>query len=75
MKLLTSILLLGIASVTAQLTDSDRRVMTEILPTAEETAWQQIDWKVDLMAARAEAAKSGKPIYLWEMDGHPLGCV
>ncbi len=25
--------------------------------------------------ARKVAAKEGKPILLWEMDGHPLGCV
>lgn len=55
--------------------DGDEVVVREILPSAGESAWQQIDWKTDLWEARKEAAESGKPIYLWEMDGHPLGCV
>ena len=25
--------------------------------------------------ARRLAAQKGKPILLWEMDGHPLGCT
>ena len=57
------------------MTPGDLRVVKEIIPKAEEKAWQEIDWKVDLWEARQKAAKTGKPIYLWEMDGHPLGCV
>ena len=28
-----------------------------------------------LWQARERAAAEGKPILLWEMDGHPLGCT
>ena len=52
-----------------------KAVIAEILPKVEETVWLQIGWRTDLWEARREAAKSKKPIYLWEMDGHPLGCV
>jgi hypothetical protein len=38
-------------------------------------SWQSIDWQTDLQAARAEAARSGKPIFLWAMNGNPLGCT
>ena len=44
-------------------------------PTTEETKWQQIQWRTSLWQARVDAAVAGKPIYLWEMDGHPLGCT
>lgn len=44
-------------------------------PTAEELKWQQIPWQTNLWDARRLAAETGKPIYLWEMDGHPLGCT
>ena len=44
-------------------------------PTPQELKWLEIDWKTDLWEARKEAAAKGKPIYLWEMDGHPLGCT
>lgn len=44
-------------------------------PTTEELKWQQIPWQTNLWDARRKAAETGKPIYLWEMDGHPLGCT
>ncbi len=46
-----------------------------IVPSGDELAWQKIPWMIDLLAARREAARVGKPIFLWEMDGHPLGCT
>jgi hypothetical protein len=50
-------------------------VVNEITPSKAESAWLEIDWETDLWEARKEAARTDKPIYLWEMDGHPLGCV
>ena len=38
-------------------------------------AWAKIPWLTDLWEARRKAAELGKPILLWEMDGHPLACV
>lgn len=67
------IVLFGAGMVGA--TFADESVVREILPSKEESAWLEIDWKTGLWEARKEAAQSGKPIYLWEMDGHPLGCV
>jgi hypothetical protein len=29
----------------------------------------------DLWEARRRAAAEGKPMLVWEMDGHPLACV
>ena len=46
-----------------------------IKPGAEEEKFLQIPWLTNLGDARAKAAAEGKPILLWEMDGHPLGCV
>ncbi|MGB0775305.1 MAG: hypothetical protein ACPG32_04745 [Akkermansiaceae bacterium] len=51
------------------------RLIKEILPTKAESAWAEIPWRTNLWEARKESAKVGKPIYLWEMDGHPLGCT
>jgi hypothetical protein len=44
-------------------------------PQGGEDRWQQIPWMISLWAARQKAAAEGKPILLWEMDGHPLGCT
>jgi hypothetical protein len=46
-----------------------------IKPQPSEQKWEQIPWLVSLWEARGQAAKEGKPILLWEMDGHPLGCT
>lgn len=46
-----------------------------IQPSEEESAWLSINWQTDLWKAREKAAAEGKPILLWEMDGHPLGCT
>ena len=57
--------------------DADRfqKLHELILPHQDELAWTHVDWGVDLWEARRAAAKQGKPIFLWEMDGHPLGCT
>jgi hypothetical protein len=46
-----------------------------IQPDGGEDAWARIPWRTDLWDARQVAAREGKPILLWEMDGHPLGCT
>ncbi|MDA8975719.1 hypothetical protein N9F44_01795 [Akkermansiaceae bacterium] len=63
------------APLFAQWSPKQKAVIAEILPRAEESAWLKIGWRTDLWEARREANESGKTIYLWEMDGHPLGCV
>jgi len=45
-----------------------------IKPTADELKWEQIPWMTDLWEARRKADTEGKPIFLWSMDGNPLGC-
>lgn len=46
-----------------------------VRPTPAEERYLNIPWRFDLMAARKEAAQQGKPIFLWLMNGHPLGCT
>ena len=46
-----------------------------VCPSPDELDWLKIDWLIDLGEARRRAAGEGKPIFLWEMDGHPLGCT
>jgi hypothetical protein len=46
-----------------------------IRPGKDEEKWLQIPWQTSLWDARQKAAREGKPILIWEMDGHPLGCV
>ena len=46
-----------------------------IKPNAAEEKFMKIPWMIDLWEARKKAAAEDRPILLWEMDGHPLGCV
>jgi hypothetical protein len=46
-----------------------------IKPGKGEDRWAAIPWQTSLWEARKLAAEQGKPILLWEMDGHPLGCT
>ena len=46
-----------------------------IKPRADEEKWLQVPWQTSLWEARRKAAAEGRPILLWEMDGHPLGCT
>lgn len=57
------------------LSDEDvARVRKIIRPLDGEDPFDAIPWETSLWDARVKAAAAGKPILLWEMDGHPLGC-
>ncbi len=78
------ILLIGLACLAPALAapaaepikpDQLANLQTLIKPAKGEDPWADIPWRTDLWAARKQAAREGKPILLWEMDGHPLGCT
>ena len=50
-------------------------VRGQVLPTAEEERWLAIPWRSRLWDAVEQARQERKPILLWAMNGHPLGCV
>lgn len=45
------------------------------LQTSPDAIWRSIPWKLSLLEAQAEAARTSKPIFIWAMDGHPCGCT
>jgi hypothetical protein len=55
--------------------DQFRSLHSLIKPQPGEETWTRIPWLSSLWEARQRAAAAGKPILLWEMDGHPLGCT
>lgn len=46
-----------------------------IRPSEKETAYRRIAWRTKFWPAVEEARKLGRPILLWTMNGHPLGCT
>ncbi len=49
-------------------------LLKAVRPAPGEDQFATIPWETSLWDARVKAAAQGKPILLWEMDGHPLGC-
>lgn len=49
------------------------RVHASVAPRGEK--WTEIPWQTDLHEARRQAAAQKKPLLMWIMDGHPLGCT
>ena len=69
------VLLQGSAPAAEPEHHSFRELHALIKPKSSEENWAQIPWMTSLWEARQRAAAEGKPILLWEMDGHPLGCT
>ena len=72
MKLIATSLIA--AALVAGGTETFEKLFREIGPPAGE-AWRSIPWETELLDAQAKAAETGKPLFIWAMDGHPLGCT
>lgn len=57
-----------------KLTENRFRELHRQLQPGDEP-WRTIPWKIDLLDAQRTAAAARKPIFIWAMDGHPLGCT
>lgn len=57
------------------LTEAQYRKLLKELQPAEDEPWRTIPWKIALLDAQRNAARENKPIFIWAMDGHPLGCT
>lgn len=51
-----------------------RKLHKQLQPSLTEP-WRSIPWKISLLDAQREAARVKKPLFIWAMDGHPLGCT
>lgn len=63
------------ANATDELTEVKFQQLHQSLQTSADEPWRQIPWEISLLNAQNSAAKSQKPIFIWAMDGHPLGCT
>ncbi len=53
--------------------DEFEQLHRSLAPAAE--AWQSIPWHSNLTSAQLAAIEQNKPLFIWAMDGHPLGCT
>jgi len=59
----------------ADLSPAEFRYLMKDLQTPQETGWRSIPWKTSLLEAQRIGAQERKPLFIWAMDGHPLGCT
>ena len=58
-----------------EITEEEFRDLQKVLTPDQNERWRTIPWKIALLEAQRTAAEQGKPIFIWAMDGHPLGCT
>ena len=56
-------------------TDNYKMWKDFIKPTEKELVWAQIPWRSTFYDGLIDADNSQKPLLLWVMNGHPLGCT
>lgn len=54
--------------------DEAKELLLDLTPPADEP-WRSIPWKIDVLGGQRTASTESKPLFIWAMDGHPLGCT
>ena len=70
-SLLVALVLTGGDGITGE----EFRTLHRNLQPAADAPWRTIPWSISLLKAQALAGRERKPIFIWAMDGHPLGCT
>ena len=75
--LIASIAVIGSigSSRAAELTETECKLIADQLQPQMTKPWRTIPWRISLLEAQAVASKEQKPLFIWAMDGHPLGCT
>jgi len=70
-----------VSPLVAQSTDaavseaSFRKLVDSIFPKPGEEKWRQTPWVPNISTGRRMAQERKRPLFLWAMNGDPLGCV
>ena len=46
-----------------------------LAPVEAEERWREIPWRQSLGDGLRDAGRAQRPLLLWLMNGHPLGCT
>ena len=68
-------LILTESVLAGEISDAEFSRLLEQLRPAASDRWRTIPWKTSLLDAQREAVEKRRPIFIWAMDGHPLGCT
>lgn len=73
--LMAVVLLRPFPALAGEMTEARAAELHEMITPDTDAAWRTIPWETSVLAAQRAAVERGKPIFIWAMDGHPLGCV
>jgi hypothetical protein len=59
---------------TDRLTDANFTTIYAALQPPKVEPWKSIPWHISIVEAAQQAEREGKPIFMWQADGWPLGC-
>ena len=59
---------------TDRLTVANFPTIFDALQPPKVEPWKSIPWHISIVEAARQAEKEGKPIFMWQADGWPLGC-
>jgi hypothetical protein len=59
----------------AELSDAEFRKLHAELQPDNSALWRTVPWKISVLDGQQKAAEEKKPLFIWAMDGHPLGCT
>ena len=59
---------------TDHLTNANFPTIFAALQPPKVEPWKSIPWQISIVEAARQAEKEGKPVFLWQADGWPLGC-
>ena len=69
------VLLTGSGLYAGDFSEADFDRLHKKLQASSKDPWRTIPWKISLLDAQRLAVAQKKPIFIWAMDGHPLGCT
>ena len=71
------LLLLGLAASPTEDLDATNfeRWRDYLVPAAEDQAWLDVGWETVYWDGVLAAHDAEKPLMIWAMNGHPLGCT
>ncbi|OAI40490.1 hypothetical protein AYO40_00725 [Planctomycetaceae bacterium SCGC AG-212-D15] len=59
---------------TDRLTDANFPTIYDAVQPPKVEPWKSIPWRISIVEAARQAEKEGKPLFMWQADGWPLGC-
>lgn len=62
-------------AMSSELTEAEFQKLHAELQPDTSALWRTIPWKISVLDAQQSAAEEKKPLFIWAMDGHPLGCT